>query len=163
MRLVLCLLLALLGGALLAPAWAQDAVRYVDATRVNLRAGPSTDSAKVTTMARGEQLTLVERQGDWLRVRTAAGQAGWVVARFVTETGPTAPRLTDRQIKQRIVDDDIARTPGNCPCPFHRDRAGRRCGKRSAYSRPGGYEPLCYTRNVTPAMVEQYRARHADP
>jgi hypothetical protein len=29
--------------------------------------------------------------------------------------------------------------PGNCPTPESRDSAGRRCGKRSAASRPNGY------------------------
>lgn len=168
MRLLLCLLFSWLGGALLAPTLArpQDEVRYVDAHRVNLRAGPSTDAAKVTTMDRGEQIALVERQGDWLRVRTSAGREGWVLARLVAETKPpprAEARLSDAEVKKRIVAEDIARTPGNCPCPFHVDRAGRACGRRSAYSRPGGYEPLCYTRNVTRAMVDDYRARHADP
>ncbi len=39
------------------------------------------------------------------------------------------------------------------------DRAGRNCGKRSAYSRPGGRSPLCYESDVTKAMVDEYRAR----
>ena len=25
---------------------------------------------------------------------------------------------------------------------------GKRCGKRSAYSKPGGYEPLCYVSDI---------------
>ncbi|MEO0409166.1 MAG: hypothetical protein AAF289_17625 [Cyanobacteria bacterium P01_A01_bin.135] len=39
-----------------------------------------------------------------------------------------------------------ARTPrsGSCDCPYDTDSAGRRCGKRSAYSRPGGASPVCY-------------------
>lgn len=37
------------------------------------------------------------------------------------------------------------------------DRAGRRCGKRSAYSRPGGSSPLCYEGDVKKEMIEHYR------
>lgn len=33
---------------------------------------------------------------------------------------------------------------GSCDCPYDTDRAGRRCGGRSAYSRPGGNQPVCY-------------------
>lgn len=33
---------------------------------------------------------------------------------------------------------------GNCPCPYDLDSAGNVCGKRSAYSRSGGYSPSCY-------------------
>jgi hypothetical protein len=39
-----------------------------------------------------------------------------------------------------------ARAPrsGSCDCPYDRDSRGRRCGDRSAYSRPGGRSPVCY-------------------
>lgn len=33
---------------------------------------------------------------------------------------------------------------GSCECPYDRDSAGRRCGGRSAYSKPGGSSPVCY-------------------
>ena len=32
---------------------------------------------------------------------------------------------------------------GPCACPNDLDSAGRRCGRRSAYSRPGGASPAC--------------------
>ena len=66
-----------------------------------------------------------------------------------------APALaqSDAQIKQRLIRQSIAEYPGSCPCPYNTDRAGRSCGRRSAYSRPGGHAPLCYPSDVTPAMV----------
>lgn len=66
--------------------------------------------------------------------------------------------MTDEQIKQKIIKQSISNYPGSCPCPYHYDRADRKCGKRSAYSRVGGYEPLCYPKDVTPRMIEQYRS-----
>ncbi len=36
---------------------------------------------------------------------------------------------------------------GNCQCPDNHDRAGRRCGKRSAFCRPGGDSPAYGTKN----------------
>ncbi|MEM9452488.1 MAG: hypothetical protein AAGA75_28770 [Cyanobacteria bacterium P01_E01_bin.6] len=33
---------------------------------------------------------------------------------------------------------------GSCDCPYDRDSAGRSCGGRSAYSRPGGASSICY-------------------
>jgi hypothetical protein len=30
-----------------------------------------------------------------------------------------------------------------CACPEDRDSAGRRCGKRSAWSKAGGASPMC--------------------
>jgi hypothetical protein len=46
-----------------------------------------------------------------------------------------------------------------CACPDDRMRNGRRCGSRSAYSRPGGASPLCFPRDVTSEMIAEYRKR----
>lgn len=71
-----------------------------------------------------------------------------------------AAPMTEAEIKQAIIDQSIAQTPGNCPCPYHRASNGSRCGGRSSYSRAGGYGPVCYASDVTPAMVEQYKRRN---
>jgi len=62
-------------------------------------------------------------------------------------------------IKREIIQSSINSYPGNCPCPYNRDRAGRKCGKRSAYSKPGGYSPICYPSDVTDEMVQNHKAR----
>ena len=69
-----------------------------------------------------------------------------------------APK-TDAEIKQAIINESIAKYSGSCPCPYNTDRAGRKCGRRSAYSRPGGASPLCYPNDVTQKMVDDYRKR----
>lgn len=71
------------------------------------------------------------------------------------------PRLADEAIRRRIVADSIASYPGNCPCPYNLARNGSRCGARSAYSRAGGYAPLCYPADVSKADIEAYRQAHA--
>lgn len=82
-----------------------------------------------------------------------------LVAVALAATGLAAPAAaqTDATIKQKIIKQSIAAYPGNCPCPYNTDRAGRRCGKRSAWSRDGGYAPLCYASDVTKADVQAYR------
>lgn len=70
--------------------------------------------------------------------------------------------LTDAQIKTLLIEESIAAYSGNCPCPYSTMRNGRRCGGRSAYSRPGGEAPLCYERDVTADMVREYRSAHPD-
>jgi hypothetical protein len=71
----------------------------------------------------------------------------------------TASAESDAQIKKNIIAQSIAQYPGNCPCPYNTDRAGRNCGRRSAYSRAGGYSPLCYPQDVTDRMVQEYKNR----
>lgn len=70
-----------------------------------------------------------------------------------------AERLSDSQIRDRIVAESKASYPGNCPCPEDLDRAGRRCGARSAWSKPGGRTPICYAKDVSEEQVRQYRQR----
>jgi hypothetical protein len=85
-----------------------------------------------------------------------------VLAASVCLAQPAAkPPLTVAQIKRAIIGASIAGYPGNCPCPYNVDRAGRRCGKRSAYSRPGGASPICFEEDVTAAMVAAFRKRDA--
>ena len=67
---------------------------------------------------------------------------------------------SDAQIRQRIIQESIASYPGACPCPYNTDRAGRSCGRRSAYSRPGGYAPQCYPADVSNAQIQEYRRAH---
>ena len=75
--------------------------------------------------------------------------------------GQSDDELTDSQIKQILIRQSIASYSGSCPCPYSVDRGGRRCGGRSAYSRPGGASPLCYETDVTQAMVDAYRERES--
>ncbi|MDX2216921.1 MAG: YARHG domain-containing protein [Oculatellaceae cyanobacterium bins.114] len=44
-----------------------------------------------------------------------------------------------------------------CDCPYDVDAAGRQCGRRSAYSRPGGASPICYMEAApqnTPVQIQ---------
>jgi hypothetical protein len=64
---------------------------------------------------------------------------------------------TDAELRQEIIRRSLASYSGNCPCPYNRDRAGRSCGARSAYSRPGGASPKCYPSDVSDAEVQRFR------
>ena len=66
---------------------------------------------------------------------------------------------TDDEIKRVLINQSLGSYSGNCPCHYNTDRAGRSCGKRSAYSRPGGASPLCYSFDVSQTMVDDYRTK----
>lgn len=68
-----------------------------------------------------------------------------------------AESLSDEQIKKLIIRESITSYPGNCPCPYNIGRNGSRCGGRSAYSRAGGYSPICYPEDVTKEMIRKYK------
>lgn len=58
--------------------------------------------------------------------------------------------------KKRMIEESISLYSGNCPCPYNSMRNGRSCGKRSAYSRPGGAAPLCYPKDILDKEAEKY-------
>jgi hypothetical protein len=79
---------------------------------------------------------------------------------------PQGDRATSEQsaseIAARIVRESrnaYYATGHPCACPDDLMRNGRRCGGNSAYSRPGGAEPLCYVADVSNEMIARYRAR----
>jgi hypothetical protein len=80
---------------------------------------------------------------------------------LTTPADSLAAQVSDSEIRQLLIDQSIATYSGNCPCPYNVDRAGRACGKRSAYSKPGGYAPLCYPSDITDEMIAEYRRANA--
>ena len=90
------------------------------------------------------------------------GLRGWLAAwvLLLALSPASAAPASDDAVKQAVIRESIAAYPGSCPCPYSVARNGSSCGRRSAYSRPGGYAPLCYATDVTPDMVRQYRAEH---
>lgn len=74
---------------------------------------------------------------------------------------PAAAKSFDRDaVIAAIIQESIADYSGSCPCPYNTDRAGHSCGRRSAYSKPGGYAPICYPQDVTDQMIQDYEVRH---
>ena len=64
--------------------------------------------------------------------------------------------LSEAEVKKVIIAESINAYPGNCPCPYN----SARNGGRSAGSRRGGYAPICYENEVTPAMILDWRRTH---
>lgn len=85
-----------------------------------------------------------------------------VFAALLLAASPThADEKSDAAIRKAIIAESRAEYSGSCACPYDTDRAGRSCGKRSAYSKPRGAAPLCFNSDVTSEMVAEYRARNS--
>ena len=153
-------------------------IRYVSGKRVGFRSGPSTTDPIIDRFDAGRKVFLMEQVGDWSRIRDDLTQhEGWIATRFLSETETrtkaapakkekkpeeievAVPVVPDSVLIQRIIAESLDSYPSSCACPYSRDRAGRRCGKRSAYSKPGGYSPVCFPGDVTKAMIEAFRSR----
>ena len=50
---------------------------------------------------------------------------------------------------EEIIQDSISRYPGKCPCPYSVMSNGKKCGKKSAYYKTGGFQLICYLSDIT--------------
>ena len=85
--------------ALAEPAWVTGEVR------LNLRSGPGNQHQILGVLKTGDPLQVLERSEDWAKVRTAAGQEGWVPGGFL-QTQPPAPT------RPEDLDGEVARLRG---------------------------------------------------
>ena len=67
-----------------------DEKRWVSSEGATLKAEALATSDNVADVKVGTEVTVVESGGRWLKVRTGAGQEGWIYAGRVSETAPTA-------------------------------------------------------------------------
>jgi len=79
---------------------------------------------------------------------------------FLASDGMGAEALTDEQIRELIIKESIADYSGACPCPYSEKSSGDKCGDSSAYSKPRGQEPLCYSKDISTDKVDKYRRKH---
>lgn len=150
---------------------------FVTGSRVNIRDGQGTQNRRLGSFPKGTKLVLQEAGPKWSRVSgnlNGEPVSGWMAASYLSQTPPATPAAVPakpkrsvaaptnaeiRAARQEIIRQSVASYLGSCPCPYNRDRAGRRCGGRSAWSRPGGYSPICYESDISDARLKTQLAR----
>jgi N-acetylmuramoyl-L-alanine amidase len=84
-------------------AWLVDAPTLPDSGRevlvtgdvVNIRKEPSTQSARVTQVKKGDKLEIIGQEGEWYEINTKNGQRGWVAGWLVSfKTSSNTPSNT---------------------------------------------------------------------
>lgn len=151
---------------------------YVRGKEVPMRSAPDAKARILNRLPNGMEVGELSRREGWVQIQhPISATEGWISARRLSQAPPQSnqanteeqpkPKKTERPglevlsdvaIIARLIALDAASYSGNCRCPENTDRAGRRCGARSAYSKPGGREPLCYAHDVKPAMIANFRA-----
>lgn len=145
---------------------------YVDASSLHVRDTPDKTAKVVWNLKNNEATKVIGQSGEWLQVQ-GAKYSGWVFGTYLTakparaatqvtkrqEASPRQSSLSDANIKDILIKRSLSLYRGSCPCPYNSASNGSKCGKRSAYSRPGGASPLCYKQDVSNVMVADYRAR----
>ena len=149
----------------------REEIRLLDQARSAVRAGDGAQAlALLAKYARRYPRGQFRQEAQVLRVealeQSGNKQAAVALVALALSTAWTIAqgqgRLTDDEVRARIIAEQLALYPGNCPCPYNTDRAGRRCGNRSAWSRQGGYSPLCFPTEISDELVLEWRSNKAD-
>lgn len=123
---------------------------------VNMREEPSVSAQIITSIQRGNAVTALNYRSGWFSV-SYDNRTGWVSEQYFAEKPPIAPRKAVNPsgavappFASRVAPARRSGQParsayvGTCDCPYDRMRNGRLCGRNSAYSKPGGRNPVCY-------------------
>ena len=62
---------------------------------VNVRAGPITQTEKLTTIAIGAPVAVVGKTGDWFQVALANGGVGYILGRYLGDAAQPQPPATE--------------------------------------------------------------------
>ena len=90
-----CLWLAVLA----APAASGETVYVSDRFEIGVHENTNIDSVILAVIPSGTALDVVERQGDFVRVKTPDGITGWVDTRYVVAEKPSVALLEERDRK----------------------------------------------------------------
>jgi len=151
---------------------------WIRGHKVPVRSEPVATASIVDRVDNGLLVVEYERRDDWVLIEhPVTAKRGWVSAKRISLAAPAeteAERKRDEEIKPPskaalttaaivalLIKESLAdyHSHAPCACPYDRDRRGHQCGARSAWSRPGGYAPLCFPKDVTPEAIAAYRAR----
>lgn len=98
----------------------QGDTAYVTADSLNGRDAPSTISEVVTSIPHGNSVEVLDRSGDWMKVR-ASGRDVWISSAYTSRSRP-APR-------PRYTPQPVRSYGGTCPCSGSNVCIGPRGGR----------------------------------
>jgi len=64
-------------------AFKGDPTVQVQSSTVNIRQAATTNSRVITTVKRGDKLTVTDKTNSWYKIKTKSGKTGWVHASLV--------------------------------------------------------------------------------
>ncbi len=127
----------------LAASWTQaeePEIGYIQAAKADLKADPKMDSRSITTLKRGDQLTIEKKEGIWNFVKVG-GKAGWISKLFVSATKPVGAAELSQSSSESVEKSSRRRSSSYAVSAATRGlTAEGRSGNREA--NPSDYDAL---------------------
>lgn len=70
----------------------------------------------------------------------------------------------ETKIRQEIIERSVRSYPGKCACPYNIGWDGKKCGRKSAYTKQGRASTIiCYNNDIPEDMMDRYRRKYRLP
>jgi SH3-like domain-containing protein len=80
-----CLVVVLVAGSALAKTW------YIQDCDFSMRRAPQRFAPRVWALRSGQPVSIVSRQGLWVKVKTRGGRTGWIPVAWLRRVKPASP------------------------------------------------------------------------
>jgi SH3 domain protein len=102
------MVLALLGSGLGGGVAAQETAYVTDILQLGLHRAEDTSDSAFANLVSGTQLTVLEREANYARVRTADGQEGWVRTAYLVGDEPARFRVATLEAELERLERELA-------------------------------------------------------
>lgn len=104
-------LFIILIGCSTSAAWAET-LYVVDILRVGVRAEAVGQGAPIQVVSTGAVLEVLERSGDFIKVRTVEGNDGWISQAYLDKRPPARMRIKGVESRLKKARDDLKKVQG---------------------------------------------------
>ena len=104
----LLLLLCLIAMPVSETLFAQD-VYVKDSLRVGVRAEPGNVATPFSVVTTGMRLEIIERSGEYVKIKTTSGVEGWIKGTYISEEIPAVIQLEELQVKFKEIESQLAK------------------------------------------------------
>lgn len=102
-----CLCVIVIARPVAVPA-AEDVAYLNDSIKIMMRTGRGNDYRIIAMPSLGQEITVLEDAGDWVKIRTNEENEGWVLSRFVGYEVPYRIRFDALQSKYTEMAEKLA-------------------------------------------------------
>lgn len=106
-RSILFLLMLLVTGLSVSGQLSAKEVYVKDSLRVGVRAEPGNSSTPFSVVTTGMRLEIIEREGEFVKIRMSSGTEGWIKGTYVSETPPALVKLEELQKQHQVMQSEL--------------------------------------------------------
>lgn len=128
---------------------------------VNVRAGPTTQTEKLTTIAIGAPVAVVGKTGDWFQVALANGGVGYILGRYLGDAAQPQPPATETGLNPGDVFRECDVCPEMVVIPAGRFTMGSPAGEEGRYDDEGPQHTVAISRPFAVGRFEVTRSEFA--